>query len=64
MAIQFEPPTVATGTARHHVDAASGNLDVTNEAIAALDDALSGATDTQRIVLKAAAGAVAAENDF
>ena len=57
MAINFEPPAIGSEAARHHAQAASGNIEVTAAAIAELDDVLSGLTDTQRILLSVAAGA-------
>lgn len=57
MALVFIPPTVHVEDAHHHADAAAGNFQATSDAIAALDDALSGNTKIERIVLKAAAGA-------
>lgn len=53
----FQPPRVADQGSRHHQDAARLNEAVAREASERLLDALSGSTDTQRILLKAAAGA-------
>lgn len=57
MPLTFRPPTEASIGARHHSDAAMGNVDVTSQAIAALRDALAGEEPFERILLKAAAGA-------
>ena len=57
MSIVFEPPRTRAAEALHHADAAAGNFEATSAAVEALDDALSGVADTERIVLKAAAGA-------
>lgn len=43
--------------ARHHGEAAAANVEATTEAIATLLDALAGANDFERILLRAAAGA-------
>lgn len=43
--------------ARHHGEAAAANVEATTAAIGALADALSGASDFERILLRAAAGA-------
>jgi len=57
MAIKFEPPVIGSEAARHHAQAAAGNIQVTTAAIAELDGVLSGVRSSQRILLKAAAGA-------
>lgn len=55
--LHFSEPTIELADARHHAEAAIGNVDVTTQAIAALRDALSGDNEYERILLKAAAGA-------
>ncbi len=57
MAITFTPPTTPSAPAQHHAAAASGNAAITQQAIAALMATLSGSTEYERILLKAAAGA-------
>ena len=57
MTITFSVP-VQTGTSdRHHADAAAGNSAAAELAIDALQDALSGTGDLDKILLRAAAGA-------
>lgn len=55
--LHFSKPIIELSNARHHAEAAIGNVDVTTQAIAVLRDALSGDNDYERILLKAAAGA-------
>lgn len=57
MTIRFEKPEVSAIDNVHHARAAAGNAAVAQEAIGQLRDALSGSTDIERILLKAAAGA-------
>ncbi|MDY7101251.1 MAG: hypothetical protein S0880_08690 [Actinomycetota bacterium] len=57
MTITFSPPLVEAGRAVHHAAAADGNHDATTAAIDALCAAMSGRTDVERILLRAAAGA-------
>jgi hypothetical protein len=53
----FTQPTPPSGPSTHHGGAAAGNIETTTHAIAALERALSGAAELERIILKAAAGA-------
>jgi hypothetical protein len=53
----FDQPIASGHVGRHHSAAAAGNTDVVDEALQALSDAISGASPTERILLKAAAGA-------
>ena len=57
MAITFTPPATPPAAAQHHAAAAAGNAAVTQQAIDALMATLSGSTEYERILLKAAAGA-------
>ncbi len=57
MTIPFRPPLDPATDAVHHARAAAGNAAVADAAIGQLRDALSGTTDVERILLKAAAGA-------
>jgi len=57
MTLSFTPPLEATRSAVHHARAAAKNTAVAEEAIGQLRDALSGSSDLERILLKAAAGA-------
>lgn len=57
MTITFTPPLEPAQPAIHHARAAASNAAVAEEAIGQLRDALSGSTDLERILLKAAAGA-------
>jgi hypothetical protein len=57
MTLTFSPPIEPTRDAVHHARAAARNSAVADEAIGQLRDALSGSTDLERILLKAAAGA-------
>ena len=57
MPIDFIPPIAAADNAVHHAAAAGGNIDATAHTISALSAALSQATDSERILLRAAAGA-------
>lgn len=57
MTITFTPPLEPARPAIHHARAAARNAAVADEAIGQLRDALSGSTDIERILLKAAAGA-------
>ncbi len=57
MALHFTAPTSAPAVGQHHAAAAAGNAATTTRAIDALNEALGGQTDTERILLKAAAGA-------
>ena len=57
MTITFTPPLEPAQPAIHHARAAARNAAVAEEAIGQLRDALSGSTDLERILLKAAAGA-------
>ena len=56
MTITFTPPD-DTGAALHHEAAAGGNFEATQRAISALSAALSQASDHDKILLRAAAGA-------
>lgn len=55
--LTFSPPSTTASHAAHHGAAAVQNLDVVTQAIGALQDALDGAEEYERILLKAAAGA-------
>ncbi|KAA1419213.1 hypothetical protein F0U44_12240 [Nocardioides humilatus] len=55
--LELTPPVIALDAAVHHEEAANGNLRATQEAVAALSAALSGAATHQKILLRAAAGA-------
>lgn len=55
--ITFAPPLEPTRPAIHHARAAARNAAVAEEAIGQLRDGLSGSTEIERILLKAAAGA-------
>lgn len=57
MTIIFAPPLESTTPAIHHARAAARNTAVAEEAMGQLRDALSGVTEIERILLKAAAGA-------
>lgn len=57
MTITFSPPREPAEPALHHARAAARNAAVAEEAAGQLRDALSGTTDLERILLKAAAGA-------
>lgn len=57
MIVDFRPPLDPAVDAVHHARAAAQNTAVAEDAIGQLRDALSGATDIQRILLRAAAGA-------
>lgn len=57
MTITFTQPLEPAGPAIHRARAAARNAAVAEEAIGQLRDALSGSTDLERILLKAAAGA-------
>jgi len=57
MRVHFTPPQVPYSTGAHHGLAAQRNADATTEAIAAVNETLSGNADFERIVLRAAAGA-------
>lgn len=57
MTLSFTPPLESTRSAVHHARAAAKNTAVAEVAIGQLRDALSGSTDLERILLKAAAGA-------
>lgn len=57
MAIVFTPAATSPTAAQHHAAAAAGNAAVTQRAIEALMATLSGTTEFERILLKAAAGA-------
>ncbi|MFC5006737.1 hypothetical protein ACFPIJ_54125 [Dactylosporangium cerinum] len=57
MTIIFSPPTESAGDAFHHGEAAKGNIEAAESAIAAVSAALSGAADHDKILLRAAAGA-------
>jgi hypothetical protein len=57
MIVDFRPPLDPAVDAVHHARAAAQNAAVAEDAIGQLRDALSGATELRRILLKAAAGA-------
>jgi hypothetical protein len=57
MDIVFTPPILGPVEGLHHASAAAGNSATTTRAIEALHQALSGRSDVERILLKAAAGA-------
>ena len=57
MIVNFTPPAVTLGDALHHSAAAAGNISIADQAILQLRDALSGSSDIQTLLLKAAAGA-------
>jgi len=57
MTISVRPPELVCDDGVHHARAAARNAAVAEEAIGQLRDALSGSTDVERILLKAAAGA-------
>lgn len=57
MSLTFHSPLDRGGDALHHARAAARNSAVAEEAIGQLRDTLSGGTQTERIFLKAAAGA-------
>lgn len=57
MALIISPPREGYSSSAHHATAAVRNLDVATQAIGALQSALDGTDDVQRILLKAAAGA-------
>lgn len=57
MDLVFDPPTLRPADGLHHASAAAGNAATTTRAITALHEALSGRSDVERILLKAAAGA-------
>ena len=57
MTLSFTPPLEPNRPAVHHARAAAKNAVVAEEAVGQLRDALSGSTDLQRILLKAAVGA-------
>lgn len=57
MDLTFAPPLSAYQPSAHHADAAIRNLDVATQATGELQAALDGAEETERILLKAAAGA-------
>lgn len=57
MHIEFTPPVVLSESDVHHARAHAQNAAVADAAIGQLRDALSGTTDVERILLKAAAGA-------
>jgi hypothetical protein len=57
MTFSVQPPAVVETSAVHHARAAARNSAVADEALGQLRDALSGTTDIERILLKAAAGA-------
>jgi hypothetical protein len=53
----FDPPAIRASTEPHHEQAAAGNAAVADRAAAQLRAALSGTSDIDKILLKAAAGA-------
>ncbi|RQX13375.1 hypothetical protein DDE19_25895 [Micromonospora ureilytica] len=57
MTITFSAPAALAARALHHEDAAKGNIEAAQRAISALSAALSAATDYDKILLRAAAGA-------
>ncbi|WP_181778863.1 AAA family ATPase [Pseudonocardia pini] len=57
MTISFTPAAGHLGDASHHAEAARGNHIASERAIAALQQALSGTADHDKILLRAAAGA-------
>ena len=57
MIVNFTPPAVTLDDALHHSAAAAGNISTADQAILQLRDALSGSSDIQTLLLKAAAGA-------
>lgn len=57
MPVSFTPPDLSGATGDHHALAVAGNAAVTDEALTALTDALSGTAPIDRLLLKAAAGA-------
>lgn len=57
MTLTFQPPSVQLTDARHHAAAAAANLAAAQRGLEALHDALSGTTTTEKVLLRAAAGA-------
>lgn len=57
MGLEFQPPAPAGESTLHHAGAAAGNFAATTAASNALTEAMSGKSDIERILLKAAAGA-------
>ena len=57
MPFSFSVPVAAVSSAVHHSDAAIRNVEVTTNAIGALQDVLDGVESYERLLLKAAAGA-------
>jgi hypothetical protein len=57
MAISFSTPTSPTSNSVHHAAAAAGNTSATAQATKVLSEALSGRSNIERILLRAAAGA-------
>jgi hypothetical protein len=55
--VNFEPPIQGIGSAQHHEQAAAENLDATTAAMQALTSVLNDATNYDKILLRAAAGA-------
>lgn len=57
MTVNFDPPQDVEVASLHHARAAARNAEVAEQALGQLRDALSGESNVQRILLKAAAGA-------
>lgn len=57
MTVHFTVPPQLVELPIHHAQAASGNLEVADEALGVLRDVLSGDVDYERLLLRAAAGA-------
>lgn len=57
MTISFHAPASPAEDALHHDQAAAGNLQAAQSAVRTLSDALSGAPDYNKLLLRAAAGA-------
>ena len=57
MTVDFSPPAAPTADGKFHAEAAAGNADAADAAIATLIDALAGTAPVDRVLLKAAAGA-------
>lgn len=55
--VTFGPPTVMAEDARHHEQAAAGNIDAADRAIQRLGELLGGDASQDKILLRAAAGA-------
>ena len=57
MTVEFSPPLASTADGKFHSEAAAGNAEAADAAIAALAESLAGTAPVDRVLLKAAAGA-------